>query len=142
MSSGSLTDAEGGVRAYLHTARLRKVAGKLEGKDAELLLAAADAMALLAKRNQMLGRRVGARMSRSRLAERGLSVTKAEAAERICELAADGPVTAYTLGRDPKRVRITSSDRLPRGGKRIGRFDITADYRDVQRKVSGVLDGR
>lgn len=137
VSSGSVVDAEGGVRAYLHVDRLRRIAARVGGKEGQLLEAAAEAMRTLAAKNQKLGRQVGARMQRSQVKHRGESVPLAQAAERICELASDAPVVAY-IGRDKGRVRITTGDKLPRGAKRIGRFDISADYRDVKRRVEQV----
>lgn len=137
VSTGSVADAEGGVRAYLHIQRLRRLAERVGGKDGQLLTSAAEAMQLLARRNQKLGRTVGARMSRRRINERGASFGPREAAEGIAELANDAPVIAY-VGRDPRRVRvILATGRMPRGAKRIGQYDETTDYRQIVGDLAG-----
>lgn len=62
-STGSVTDADGNVRAYLHIKRLRALSESTEVhcRHAPMLQAAAEAMEILAKRNQRMGRELGAR---------------------------------------------------------------------------------
>lgn len=129
VSSGSLTDSEGGVRTYLHANRLDKLAEKYGGRDGELMRCAAAAMRLMAKKNRAMGRKVGSHMA-AELAGRGLSIPRDEAAERIAELAADGEVTVY-IGREPNRVRVMRNGRLPRGAKLIGTYDAGCDFRHI-----------
>lgn len=130
LSTGSMFDSEGGIRAYLHVNRLRKLSEKIGGADGALLDAAANVMMRLARKNRRLGQRAGAAMKKQILTERGVSFAREDAAEGIAELAADGAVTAY-IGRDPNRVRVMRDGRLPRGAKIIGTYDAGCDYRQI-----------
>jgi len=130
ISTGSVVDAEGGVRAYLHIKRLRDVAAKLEGKDQTFVLLAVEAMQALSRRNQVMGRRIGNFEQKRKASGRGLSFARDEAAEAIAELAADGAVTAY-IGRTDSRVRVIRNGRLPRGARLIGTYDAGCDYRHI-----------
>lgn len=138
VSTGSVTRPEGWSRAYLHVQRLQRIADRVGGKDGELLLAAAAEMRHLSARNKEMGRKLGSKMPRAKPEHKGASFPVSEAAEGICDLAADGPVTAYTTTRCPGKVRVTRADRLPAGARRIGRFDIASDYREVERRVMEV----
>lgn len=137
ISSGSVMAPDGTIRAYLHIDRLRRIASKLDGNDAEFLRIAADVIAVLSERNRVMGRKLGGKTRRRSIDDKGASFTVADAAEGICELAADGPVLAY-IGRTKGRVRVTRSEKIPSGAVRIGRFDIGADYREVDRLVRAV----
>jgi hypothetical protein len=134
--SGSLTDAAGGVRAYLHIKRLRALAEKAEPHEAITLRMAAEAMQLLAKRNRRLGRDLGAVLAKRVLTHKGASFRAdcPETPEAIADLAGDGPVTVY-VGRDHRRIRVTNRDRLPRAARVIGRFDMGTDFRVIERAV-------
>lgn len=137
VSTGSVTNSDGTNLVYLHAQRLERIAQKVEGRDGQLLLAAAQAMRALSAKNRELGRKVGNFTPRMRMSVNGKSFPIAEAAAGICDLAADAPVVAY-LFRCKERVRVTRADRLPRGAKRIGQFDITADYREVEQRIKQV----
>ncbi|HEY5851953.1 MAG TPA: hypothetical protein VIT62_14460 [Lysobacter sp.] len=136
VSTGSVK-VDGTIRACLHVARLERIAEKVEGRDALLLKAAADAMRALSKKNRELGKVVGRHTARNEISRLGSSFPIAEAATGICDLAADAPVVAY-LFRNRERVRVTRRETLPRGAKRIGRFDITSDYREVEQRIKAV----
>lgn len=134
VSTGSVTSRDGASLVYLHAKRLEKIAGKVAGRDGLLLIKAAEAMRALSKKNRELGRKVGNYTPRMKLAAKGASFPVNEAATGVCELAADGPVVAY-LFRGNTRVRVTVNETLPRGAKRIGRFDIASDFREVETKI-------
>lgn len=136
VSTGSVKHSNGGHRAYLHIKRLRRIAAKVGGVDGQLLEAAADAMQAVARHNQVLGRKVGRTVQRAALGGRGASFPIKEAAEAICDLAADGPVVAFQW-RTKSRIRVTRG--TPQSGARIvGRFDISSDYRAVEEAVRRV----
>ncbi len=133
VSTGSIAVGNNNVRAYLHIQRLRRIAEKLDGVDAQLLEAAAQAMQQLADKNRHLGRCIGRSARRKDPDNVGASFPVEQAAEGICELTADGPVFAY-IGRRPDCVRVTRKG-YPPGVRRIGQFDIASDYREVRERV-------
>lgn len=138
VSSGSLTDSEGRVRAHLHVTRLRGLAQKYGGRDGALMAIAAEAIVLLSKHNRTLGRIAGNATKKRAMTNRGASFLAPAAAEAIAELAADGPVTAY-VGRDPRRVRVIRNGRLPRAAKLIGTYDAGCDFRHVQEDIEATI---
>lgn len=138
VTTGSLSDAEGGVRAYLHIHRLEKMAAdvNVHCQYAPALLAAAEAMRLLSARNRRLGRDLGAYHAKRVLKAKGASLRPdcPQTPEVIADLAADQPVTVY-IGKDPRRLRVTTRETLPRAAKVVGRFDAGTDYRVIERVV-------
>lgn len=141
-TSGSLTDAEGGVRAYLHIKRLRDMAGSIDVhcRHASALLAAAQALELLSARNRRLGRELGAMLGKRVLTTKGASLRAdcPETPAAIADLAADAPVTVY-IHRAPNRIRVTTRDRLPRAAKVVGRYDAGSDYRRITQDIQEAL---
>lgn len=137
-ATGSVTDAEGGARAYIHLARLRKIAASpdVHCRHVPALHAAIELIAVLSRRNQVMGREWGAMLKKRALTKKGASIGRndPDAAERIADIAADRPVIVY-IGRDPRRFRVTTNPKIPLKARVIGRFDESTDYRVIARRV-------
>lgn len=139
-STGSVTDRDGGVRAYLHIARLKKLANSIDVhvQHAPTLLAAAAAMEELSRRNRSMGRQLGSYRGKRLLTAKGASIPlhEPEAADTIADLAADHEAITVYVGRDPRRLRATTAKRLPKTAHVIGRFDLSTDYRVIERALA------
>jgi hypothetical protein len=162
IKSGSLTAADGMIRACLHTKRLRAASGRLCAymdareighhkvakrmlvemrDDAVLIDLAIQAIELLSAKNRELGRIIGRTRPRHKLEGRGVCFTTETAADGIADLAGDMPMTVY-VGRDPRFIRAMSGDRLPRGATLIGRYDEGCDIRVVRADIKHAIVGK
>lgn len=162
LKTGSLTAADGMIRACLHAKRLREVSGRLCAymdvretghhkaakrmladmrDDAVLIDLAVQAIELLSAKNRELGRIIGRTRPRHKLDGRGVCFTPENAAEGIADLAGDMTMTVY-VGRDPRFIRAMSGDRLPRGATLIGRYDAGCDIRMVRADIEHAIVGK
>jgi len=162
IKTGSLTAADGMIRACLHTKRLRAASGRLCAymdarqtghhkvardmlikmrDDPALIDLAVQTIELLSAKNRELGRIIGRTRPRHKLEGRGVSFTAETAADGIAELAGDMTMTVY-VGRDPRFIRAMSGERLPRGATLIGRYDEGCDIRVVRADIEHAIVGK
>lgn len=132
VTTGSVTNSEGNVLASVHIGRLQRLADKLEGRDQQHVLAAIQAITLLARKNRRLGGMVGGVMKRGLLNYRGIALTGKleDIAETIADLCDKQQVTVYRW-RDMRKIRVVAGGQVPSNGRLIGTYGHTARYDDI-----------
>lgn len=162
IKTGSLTAADGMIRACLHTKRLRAASGRLCAymdarqaghhkvardmlakmrDDAVFMELAVQTIESLSAKNRELGRIIGRTRPRRQLEGRGVCFPVETAAEAIADLAGDVAMTVY-VGRDRRFIRAMSGECLPRGATLIGRYDEGCDIRVVRADIEHAIVGK
>lgn len=132
VTTGSVVNSEGNVLGSLHARRLEKLAESATGRSKAHLLAAAEAIRLLSKKNKRLGGMVGGVMKKGLLNYRGVALTGPleDIAETIADFSSKQQVTVYRW-RDMRRVRVVAGGIVPPNGHLVGTYNEAADYRRI-----------